>query len=1180
MRSLVFGRTHRLVILFALLLLGGVVLLTGSVAADHQDGDPASGNITGTIENEIGEPLGDVTVSIAKYGDLETTTDSDGTYRLEDVPYEDQTLEVSADDYENVSRRISVSTTNSPVTEDFTLERTTGTISGTVESTSGKITGPLPGVEVTVTHQTDQDLMEATSTVTDDNGDYSIEVPTGEVTVEATQQGFASESTSVTVDANSPTPADFDLNEQLTTVSGTVTNTEGDVLRDVTVRVEELEGGSQTWPGLGPLNATTGQNGEYTISNVPESTTEAENTLTISAATGTSNFVGKERTTRISGSGETVDFELDHVDGGVEGRVVQSVDGSTVPLRGITVTVEGEDRTTTTDSNGQYSFNGLPFGSHELTVEHPKYDTEDKTREIQIRQGETSEEEFTIERTAPVELSIDSVAPDSWQAGDEVTVKYSFDEDVYDTVDFSVDGIISPTTLDTEYGTFEGETTFTVTERQQINDGQYTVELSALGATETESFEVSNVFDSEQVEFSETDYQSPAGDFVEVSISTGDLDEAYIMIGGDREANEGNLQNYLDVLHVSGDATFVINTRLVGSNRTSEDVYIPIEGDVTSYAHEIGAGSEPTGEFSDVSFEDENGNEIAGTLAEFRTEMGLSARGSPLQAGRYRLVAGGSGTVIERDDNIPGFRQPVARSNLVFTQPEIGNVTIYTLPPAAADRVEQFDDTDESMGTGDIGSLLGSATETDRIARGDRILIEVQSVGMYGALMDRQASENSVIDTNQDGPGEIPAEWVKTLLANHEGVHIELSTTELGGPNHGGSTLQFENVDSSDLYILPDDTADQWDNPDAIGTDPLIGGFYIVIDTRGNDPFDSQPRDGDELTFDIAYESPPDSRYEYKNYDFASGAQPKPFKPAVNEVDGLEHFPYFGSSDTTVSANDSFVFEDPYIDYGETTLDDELIVAAEAGSVISGETNIAPGSQAQMQLIASNRPNPKTITIEDVEISEDGTFEVTEDFSDFEPGERVEVEFYSQGRLIENRLLDKRGVRVVDDLDNPATFEIDSLTEEAEVVRGQQLSAIETTIVNTGEIADRQLVEFRLDGETIRNQTMVLEAGEDVSLDLSNEFVVLPVGEYEYTVRTEDDERTGQLTVTEPDSENETRINSLDAEEPTVSGSPEGTGDPTESDPEGLFGLFGIRSRDVAVAATVTGAMHLLGQWT
>ena len=834
----------------------------------------------------------------------------------------------------------------------------------------------------------------------------------------------------------------------------------------------------------------------------------------------------------------------------------------------------------------------------------------DQTREITLAPGESQTETFTYDTgtdtfdrsasvetelpdietrritTAEAEPEIHTVTPQYVQGGEELSVTYTADGPDLDTATVILTAPNGDTySTDVDLGD-DLTAQIPIPERNNLVEGNYDVTLQVqddfggtYSDTKENAFEADTVLDSTQVEFSETDYQSPAGDFVEVSISTGDLDEAYILIGGDREANEGNVQNYLDVLHVSGDATFVINTRLVGSDRESEDVYIPVDGEVTSYDHSIGAGSEPTGVFNGVSFEDKNGNEIAGTLAEFRIEMGLSERGSPLQAGRYRLVAGGSGTVIERDDEIPDFRQPVARSNLVFTQPEIGEVTTYTLPPAAADRIEQFDDTDESMGTGDIGSLLDAATETDRVARGDRILIEVQSVGMYGALMDDHASENSVVDTNQDGPGEIPADWVKTLLANHEGVHIELSDSELGAPNRRGSTLQFENVDKSDLYILPDDSADQWNTTDAIGTDPLIGGFYVVIDTRGDDPFDSQPRDGDELTFDIAYESPPDERFTYENYDFSSGAKPDPF-PEMNEVGGVEHFPYFGSSDTTVSANDSFVFEDPYIDYGETTLNDELIVAAESGSTISGETNIAPGSQAEMQLVASNRPNPKTITIEDIEISEDRTFEITEDFSEFEPGERVEVEFYSQGRLIDNRLLDKRGVRVVDDLDNPATFEIESLTEEAEVVRGQRLSAIETTIVNTGEISDRQLVEFTLDGETIRNQTVTLEAGEDMSLDLSDEFVVLPVGEYEYTVRTEDDERTGQLTVTEPDSENDTRINSLDSEGPTVSGSPEGTGDPTESDPEGLFGLFGIRSRDVAVAATVTGAMHLLGQWT
>ena len=841
-----------------------------------------------------------------------------------------------------------------------------------------------------------------------------------------------------------------------------------------------------------------------------------------------------------------------------------AVDGTTVETRAITVAAGSQKVVTFSHDTGSQSFTA------DVSVETQQPDiATTRITKAAIEQGP----------------SIESVTPQYIQGGEEITVTYTADGPDVDTATLILTNPDGETdTRDVSLGT-ETTETIQMPDRSTLVEGNYDITLEVVddfgrldSTTTTSAFEAETVLDSTNAEFSETDYQSVAGDFVEVSVSTGDLDEAYVMIGGDEDADGGNFENYIDVLHVSGDATFVINTRLVGSDRPSEDVYIPVEGDVTSYAHSIGADSEPTGEFEDVSFENDNGDEIAATLAEFRNQQGVSSMGAPLQANRYQLVAGGSGTVIDRSDDVPDFRQPIARSNLVLTQPAVGDVNIYTLPPGSADRVDQFDEGGEPIGSGDIGSLLGEATETDRIARGDRILIEVQASGMYGALFDRSAIEQTVVaDGDVDN---IRIEQINTLLEHHEGVHIGLSTTEFGGPNHGGSTLQFENVDSSDLRVLPDDTADQWDNPDAIGTDPLIGGFYVIIDTRGTDPFDSQPRDGDELTFDIAYESPPDSRYEYENYNFGGGEQPEPFKPAVSEVDGLEHFPYYGASDTTISANNSFVFEDPYIDYGETTLDNELIVAAEAGSVIAGETNIAPGSQVEMQLVASNRPNPQTITIEQVEISEDGSFEVTEDFSAFEPGERVEVEFYSQGRLIDNRLIDRRGVRVVDDLDNPSNFEIESLTEEAEVVRGQRLLAIETTIVNTGEIADRQLVEFTLDGETIRNQSVTLEAGEDASLDLSEEFVVLPVGEYEYTVRTEDDERTGQLTVTEPDSENETRINSLDAEEPTVSGSPEGTGDPTESDPEGLFGLFGIRSRDVAVAATVTGAMHLLGQWT
>ena len=345
------------------------------------------------------------------------------------------------------------------------------------------------------------------------------------------------------------------------------------------------------------------------------------------------------------------------------------------------------------------------------------------------------------------------------------------------------------------------------------------------------------------------------------------------------------------------------------------------------------------------------------------------------------------------------------------------------------------------------------------------------------------------------------------------------------------------------------------------------------------------------MTFDIAYQSASGERFQYKDYDFTGGELAAPFDPDFSTYDGGEYFPYFGSSTTTMSASDSFIFETPYIDYGETTLNGNLIIGAEPNGVISGETNIAPGSEVQIQLIASDRPDPQLITIEDIEINDDRTFEVTEDFSAFEPGERVEVEFYSQGRLIENRLLDKRGVHVVDSLDNPSLFEITNFSGDVEVPRGQQLGDIEATITNTGEIEDRQQVTFNVSGETVREQSVTLERGEEATLDLSEQFIALPVGEHSFTVRTEDDERTGQLVVTEPDSENETEINSIDTDNATLNESPEESesesepeseepDEPGESDPEGLVGLFGIRSRDVAVAATVTGAMHILGQWT
>jgi len=167
---------------------------------------------------------------------------------------------------------------------------------------------------------------------------------------------------------------------------------------------------------------------------------------------------------------------------------------------------------------------------------------------------------------------------------------------------------------------------------------------------------------------------------------------------------------------------------------------------------------------------------------------------------------------------------------------------------------------------------------------------------------------------------------------------------------------------------------------------------------------------------------------------------------------------------------------------------------------------------------------------------------------------------------------------VSEDLDNPATFEITEHTESAEVMRGTRLSDIEATITNTGDIADRQQVRFEIDGEGVKQETVTLDSGESQTLDLSESFVVLSPGEYTYTITTDDDEQTGELTVTEADAETAEQLENIDMDDPAVEDNPEEA--PDEDDDDGGVGLFGIQRRDIAVAATVTGAMHVLGQWT
>jgi hypothetical protein len=872
----------------------------------------------------------------------------------------------------------------------------------------------------------------------------------------------------------------------------------------------------------------------------------------------------------------------------------------------------------------------LTDGGEAIYTQNVSVDASPGQVSFDMPEGTTLTEEYSIrlatprrETTATLndpnlftgnDLTINSVTPELAQSDDTVIVNYTYSGQYrFDTLSLDVTGdgetIYEQSIPVPENRDSTREFSFEMPDRSSVDDEQYTIRLATPRRQATGAINVANVFNSEDGEFSEDEYRSPAGDFVQIELSLtappeGDLDEAYILIGGDRDADEGNLQNYLDILHVEGtdQATFTVNTRLVGTD-TDKQVYFPSGSDqstqITSYAHDFNPADDVNNDlsgtvFEDVSFESGNGNEVATSLAEFRERVGLSPRHAPLQADRYRLVAGGSGTVMIRDGVIPDLRHPVDRSNIILTQPEIQEVDTYVLPPAPANTIDRFSSDPESrtLTQADIGSLLDQASERDTITEGDRLLVEVQTSGMFGSVVEHtNPAVNEGIEVSAEQPGDISNDNFATLRERHEGVRIELKDRILDDPNHPGTGLQFANSASSDLYVLPDDTADQWENESRIGTEPEIGGFYMIIDTRGSDPFTGRPEDGDLLEFEIAYESPPGERYVYQDYSLINGQKPPAFNPAVTEEEGIEHYPYFGDSNTTVVANTSFFYQEPSVRYDRQMPDGDLIVPQVSDGQILGSTNIAPGSDVTLQLMESQRPNQQLVTLEDVEIDEDGRFTAEADFSELEPGQRVEIEFYTSGRLVENRVIDKRGVEVVDDIENPATFEIESLTNTTTVEQRAALDSISATIRNNGSIPARKPITFSIDGENITREFAILQNNQTTTLDLSEKFVTLPVGEYTYTVSTEDDTATGQLTVMEPESgtvitsnENATTSNPSEIGQENnneATGTDENdNNNGVGNDGNGLFGLIGIRSRDVAVATAVTGVVHILGYWT
>jgi hypothetical protein len=690
---------------------------------------------------------------------------------------------------------------------------------------------------------------------------------------------------------------------------------------------------------------------------------------------------------------------------------------------------------------------------------------------------------------------------------------------------------------------------------EPVLEATYNFEFEATDTGASDTTTVSVEKREVDAQFGSDLFKGSAGSIVEIDVSLEDTGEAYVMIGGGRNGEDQMLTNYFDILHVSGDTTIRINTRLLGTNVPAEEVYTAESGQVQSYLHD------PDHEaFDDVSFEGD-----ADDLSAFRSQIGVGPLPRPLQPERLRLVVGDSGSVIVRDDETVDFERPLARSHLLITDTEgFGNVTTYIAPEGSASEFE---------GEDGLGDLKAELTERRTVAKGDRVVFEIETHGITGLvswLDDRLGSDGT----------EINHETLSKLLAFPDGIIFDGEQMN-PGRNQRATALDIDGATDGDLYIVHEPMVES-------GDQQAIERYYVVMDTREAGPFDDEIEPGDRYRFEFGYGTTGETDwFDTVDHD------------ALDPNGATPHFPYYDADADNVTETRTVTIEERTIQYDRVDSRARPIIKNETDATISGTTNLAPGTEVMIQLIPESREKAEQITINDLEVGANGTFSVTHDLSALEPGEPMTVEFY-----LDQQLFNKRTAIVAGTGEDLVEFGIADHPESVTLTRGEPLSGISMVVENTGYVPGRQSVEFAIGNETVDRQSVELDEDDTRTIEF-DETVDIDPGEYTYTVRTDDTEATGRLIVEEPttdpsagnessgiiESESSGIIDSGDAGSPadtrenTTDDSGESPADGPEESPDdsalgmlgGLIGGFG--ARHAIGGAAIVGGVHVVGYW-
>lgn len=307
------------------------------------------GTLMGIVNNGT-SPLADVNVTLILSSGvgLSAKTGENGRYTIKGIPTGVYALTASLAGYHNSTIGGITITAGETTTQDLSMEKLRGTISGSVKSS----TGPIEGVRVWVSIPGGIKF-----SYTGDDGNYSItDLPAGIYNVTAEKDGYYSSYVAGVVVMSGKTTANinFTLEGKLSVLKGIVSNGTYPIV-GVNIEILELK-----------YNTYTDPYGAYRIENIPPGTYTVVATKQGYRPNATYGVLIQR------GATAELNFTLEEIPGIVWGYVT---DKKGEPIVQATVEISSGSYSTTTDINGYYKLAGIDPGIYTLTAYKTGYKT-------------------------------------------------------------------------------------------------------------------------------------------------------------------------------------------------------------------------------------------------------------------------------------------------------------------------------------------------------------------------------------------------------------------------------------------------------------------------------------------------------------------------------------------------------------------------------------------------------------------------------------------------------------------------------------------------------------------------------------------------------------------------------------------------------------------------------------